>query len=238
LDTNSSEKTILSEQEFRDNLVAHVPQLRAFARFLIGNTELVDDLVQETMLKAWRARDRFEAGSNFKAWSFTILRHHFYSASRRDRFHGDWDDRVADRVLAAPATQDMHVQLNDVFRALQQLSVPLREALVLVGAAGLSYEEVAEMCDVAIGTIKSRVWRARAALKEICDGGVILLHRGDAGKSSDPAVRLMDYAANIQAGVMAGRANRRAALAKRPAAQRRPAQSAQAPEATWRPSCA
>jgi RNA polymerase sigma-70 factor (ECF subfamily) len=94
---------------------------------------------------------------------------------------------------------------------LQQLSVPLREALVLVGAAGLSYEEVAEMCDVAVGTIKSRVSRARAALKEICDGGVILLHRGDAGKSSDPVVSLMDYAANIQAGVMAGRANRRAA---------------------------
>lgn len=211
LDDNSNEKIILSDDEFKEKLSAAIPQLRAFAWSLAGNADLADDLVQETMLKAWRARDRFEAGSNFKAWSFTILRRLFYSAARRNRFHGEWDDRVADRVLAAPATQDMHVQLNDVLRALQQLPVPLREALVLVGAAGLSYEAVAEMCDVAVGTIKSRVWRARAALKAIYDGGGILLKRGEAGGSSDPVVSLMDYAANIQVRALACRADRLAA---------------------------
>src|ERR1044072_5086953 len=178
LENNVADNHILTDPEFKDKLTEVIPQLRAFARSLTGNADAVDDLVQETMLKAWRARDRFEAGSNFKAWSFTILRHHFYSTTRRKRFRGEWDDRVADRVLAAPATQDMHVQLNDAVRALQQLPAPLREAVVLVGAAGLTYEEVAEMCDVAVGTIKSRVWWARAALKEIYDGGVILLKRG------------------------------------------------------------
>lgn len=213
LGKNAAGNIILSDQEFKDQLSATLPQLRAFARSLAGNANLVDDLVQETMLKAWRARDRFEAGSNFKAWSFTILRHHFYSAALRNRFHGEWDERVADRVLAAPAIQEMHAQLNDVLRALQQLSVPAREAVVLVGAAGFSYEEVAEMYDVAVGTIKSRVWRGRAALKEICDGGVFLLKRRDAENSSDPVVSLMDYAASIQARArtLASRSNRLAA---------------------------
>ena len=118
---------------------------------------------------------------------------------------------MADRVLAAPATQDMHVELNDVLRALEQISGPLREALILVGAAGFSYEEVAEMCNVAVGTIKSRVWRARAALKEIYDSGAFLLKRGDAWSSSDPVVSLMDYAANIQARALAGRSDMLAA---------------------------
>lgn len=211
LDNSVADNLILTDPEFKTKLTAAIPQLRAFARSLAGNTDAVDDLVQETMLKAWRARDRFEAGSNFKAWSFTILRHHFYSSTRRNRFHGEWDDCVADRVLAAPATQDMHVQLNDVVRALQQLPAPLREAVVLVGAAGFTYEEVAEMCDVAVGTIKSRVWRARAALKEIYDGGVILLKRGDAGNLSDPVVTLIDYAANVQARALACRSDRLAA---------------------------
>jgi len=211
LDKDVAEKIILSDQEFKEKLAATIPQLRAFARTLAGNTDLVDDLVQEAMLKAWRARDRFEAGSNFKAWAFTILRHHFYSTTRRNRFHGEWDDRVADRVLAAPATQDMHVELNDVLRALEQISGPLREALILVGAAGFSYEEVAEMCDVEVGTSKSLVCRARAALKEIYDSGAFLLKRGDAWNSSDPVVSLMDYAANIQARALAGRSDMLAA---------------------------
>ncbi|MBK5265275.1 MAG: sigma-70 family RNA polymerase sigma factor [Alphaproteobacteria bacterium] len=195
--------TFLSDQEFKEKLAAAIPQLRAFARSLSRNVDLADDLVQETMLKAWSARGRFDAGTNFKAWSFTILRNSFYSITRRYRFQGEWDDLAAERASAAPPSQDMHMQLNDVLRALQQLPVAQREALVLVAAAGLPYEEVAEICGVAIGTVKSRVTRARTALKEIYDGGFITLKRADAGGSSEPIISLMDYAAQIQARVMA-----------------------------------
>ncbi|HEX7783349.1 MAG TPA: sigma-70 family RNA polymerase sigma factor [Sphingobium sp.] len=161
----------LSDADFKRELAAVIPHLRAFGRSLSGNRDLADDLVQETLLKAWAARQRFQAGTNMRAWTFIILRNHYLSQMRRSRFRGEWDDLTADRLLAAPAGQDKHIELSDMQRALLELPQPQREALILVGAGGFAYEEAAEICGVAVGTIKSRVARGRAALEQILDGG-------------------------------------------------------------------
>jgi RNA polymerase sigma-70 factor (ECF subfamily) len=161
----------LSDDDFKRELAAVIPHLRAFGRSLSGNRDLADDLVQETLMKAWAARSRFQAGTNMRAWTFIILRNHYLSQMRRSRFRGEWDDLAADRLLAAPAGQDKHIELADMQRALLQLPQPQREALILVGAGGFAYEEAAEICGVAVGTIKSRVARGRAALEQILDSG-------------------------------------------------------------------
>ena len=168
----------LSDADFKAELAAVIPHLRAFGRSLSGNRDLADDLVQETLLKAWAARARFQAGTNMRAWTFIILRNHYLSQMRRSRFRGEWDDLTADRLLAAPAGQDKHIELADMQRALLQLPQPQREALILVGAGGFAYEEAAEICGVAVGTIKSRVARGRAALEQLMDGGDVTSRRG------------------------------------------------------------
>src|SRR4051794_10781267 len=91
--------TPLSDREFKDKLAQAIPHMRAFARSLCGRVELADDLVQETMLKAWAARAKFQAGTNFKAWTFTILRNYYFTQMRRRKFVGEWDDLAADRLL-------------------------------------------------------------------------------------------------------------------------------------------
>ncbi len=169
----------LSDDEFKTQLAAVIPQLRAFGRSLSGNRDIGDDLVQETLLKAWAARDRYEAGTNLRAWTFIILRNLFLSQMRRNRFRGEWDDAVADRVLSAPAAQDKHVELGDLQRALQYLPETQREALILIGAGGFAYEEAAEICGVAVGTIKSRVARGRVALEQVMVGTDLPSRRND-----------------------------------------------------------
>ena len=161
------EHVALSDKDFKDQLAQVIPHLRAFGRSLSGSRDLADDLVQETLMKAWAARQRFQAGTNMRAWTFIILRNLYLSQMRRARFKGEWDDLVADRLLAAPASQDRHVELGDMQRALLHLPQPQREALILVGAGGFAYEEAAEICGVAVGTIKSRVARGRVALQQI-----------------------------------------------------------------------
>src|SRR5687767_15771151 len=153
----------LSDPEFKDQLAQVIPHLRAFGRSLSGSRDLADDLVQETLLKAWAARKRFQAGTNMRAWTFIILRNLFLSQMRRARFKGEWDEITAARILAAPASQDRHIELGDMQRALMHLPQPQREALILVGAGGFAYEEAAEICGCAVGTIKSRVARGRVA---------------------------------------------------------------------------
>lgn len=177
----------LSDADFKAALVQVIPHLRAFGRSISGNRDTADDLVQETLMKAWAARARFEAGTNIRAWTFIILRNLFLSQIRRNRFRGEWDDLVADRLLAAPAGQDKQVELGDMQRALQQLPRPQREALILVGAGGFAYEEAAEICDVAVGTIKSRVARGRVALEELLTEGKLpsrRSHSNSGGKSA------------------------------------------------------
>jgi len=163
----------LSDSDFKRELATVIPHLRAFGRSLSGSRDLADDLVQETLLKAWAARARFQAGTNMRAWTFIILRNHFLSQMRRARFKGEWDDLVADRLLAAPAGQDKQIELADMQRALLQLPQSQREALILVGAGGFAYEEAADICGVAVGTIKSRVARGRVALETMMEDGAL-----------------------------------------------------------------
>ncbi|QHL91707.1 sigma-70 family RNA polymerase sigma factor [Sphingomonas changnyeongensis] len=169
----------LSDAAFRDQLALVIPHLRAFGRSLSGNRDLADDLVQETLMKAWAARARFQAGTNMRAWTFMILRNLFLSQMRRARFRGEWDELAADKLLAAPAGQDRHVELADMHRALLHLPRPQREALILVGAGGFAYEEAAEICGVAVGTIKSRVARGRVALEALLSEGGMPSRRED-----------------------------------------------------------
>lgn len=166
------------EFDFKSELIAVLPHLRAFARSLTGQRDAADDLVQDALTKAWASRDRFEPGTSMKAWTFMILRNSYISQMRRRRFTSDWDEERAARVLVISASQDGNLELGDLHRALQILPEQQREALILVGAGGLSYEEVAQICGVAIGTVKSRVARARAALAALIESGNICSRMG------------------------------------------------------------
>ena len=161
------------KRAFKRELTEVVPHLRAFARGLCGRPDMADDLVQETLLKAWAAQDRFEPGTSMRAWTFVILRNAYLTDMRRNRFRGDYDETVAERVLTAPAGQEEPIHLSDMHRALLTLPPERREALLLVGAGGFSYEEAANICGCAVGTIKSRVGRARAALTTMIEEGHI-----------------------------------------------------------------
>lgn len=162
---------VSGQDDFKSLIQAIIPDLRAFARGLIGRTALADDLVQEALLKAWSSQHLFQPGTNFKAWCFVILRNLYMSYLRRQRFWGEWDDSVADRVLAVNASQGDNLHLVDLQRALLKLPKLQREAVLLVGASGVSYEEAAAICECAIGTIRSRVNRARAALDKMMTEG-------------------------------------------------------------------
>jgi RNA polymerase sigma factor (sigma-70 family) len=178
-DSNALPPTPLDDDAFKAELATIIPHLRAFGRSLSGSRDAADDLVQETMLKAWAARDRFQSGTSMRAWTFIILRNIFLSNMRRNRFRGEWDDLTADRLLAAPAGQDKQLELADVYRAMQLLPPAQREALILIGAGGFAYEEAAEICGVAVGTIKSRVARARVALEAMIDEGELPQRRSE-----------------------------------------------------------
>jgi RNA polymerase sigma-70 factor (ECF subfamily) len=166
-------ESALDREAFKRELTQVAPHLRAFARGLCGRPDMADDLVQETLLKAWAAQARFEPGTSMRAWTFVILRNVYLTEMRRNRFRGDYDETVAERILVAPAAQEGPIHLADMHRALLTLPPERREALLLVGAGGFSYEEAAEICGCAIGTIKSRVGRARAALAAMIETGTI-----------------------------------------------------------------
>jgi RNA polymerase sigma-70 factor (ECF subfamily) len=166
-------RSATEKSDFKRELTAVVPHLRAFARGLCGRPDMADDLVQETLLKAWAAQDRFEPGTSMRAWTFVILRNAYLTDMRRNRFRGEYDEGVAERILTAPAGQEEPIHLSDLHRALLTLPAERREALLLVGAGGFSYEEAAQICGCAVGTIKSRVGRARASLSEMLAQGNI-----------------------------------------------------------------
>ena len=156
---------------FLIGLTALIPQLRAFARTLCGNAAMAEDLAQEALLKAWAARDSFEMGTNMKAWTFMILRNQFYSMKRRAWRENHLDPEVAERTLVAVDDPEAPVALDELRQALAMLSAEQREALILVGAGGFAYEEAADICCCAVGTVKSRVSRARRALQAILQDG-------------------------------------------------------------------
>lgn len=168
-----TKRTDAQKLEFKRELEAVIPHLRAFARGLCGRPDMADDLVQEALLKAWAAQERFEPGTSMRAWTFVILRNAYLTDMRRNRFRGEYDESVAERILTAPASQEEPIHLSDLHRALLTLPPERREALLLVGAGGFSYEEAANICGCAIGTIKSRVGRARVALTSMMEEGSI-----------------------------------------------------------------
>jgi RNA polymerase sigma factor (sigma-70 family) len=172
------------QPDFKGELVATVPHLRAFARGLCGRADMADDLVQETLLRAWSARERFTAGTSMRAWTFTILRNIWLTEMRRNRFRGDYDQTQAERPLVTPAAQEGPLHLADLSRALMAMPSERREALLLVGAGGFSYEEAAEICGCALGTIKSRVARGRAQLATMIEEGKIGGRAGSAEASA------------------------------------------------------
>jgi RNA polymerase sigma-70 factor, ECF subfamily len=150
--------------EFRDGLLKALPNLRAFAISLTRDGDRSDDLVQDTILRAWNKRETFTPGTNLSAWLFTILRNAFYSEHRkRVREVEDPGGDQAARLTTAP-DQVSKLELRDLQEALQRLRPDQREALLLVAAEGMSYEDAAAVCGVAVGTIKSRVNRARTQL--------------------------------------------------------------------------
>jgi RNA polymerase sigma-70 factor (ECF subfamily) len=154
-------------QGMHDDILAAVPNLRAFAVSLCGNVDRADDLVQETLLRAIANIDRFQPGTNLSAWLFTILRNHFRSEFRKRRREvEDADGKYTDSLKAEPG-QIGNIEFSEFKRALAQLPPDQREALILVGASGFSYEEAANICECAVGTIKSRVNRARNRLAEL-----------------------------------------------------------------------
>lgn len=167
------ERSAEDKRAFKRELTEVVPHLRAFARGLCGRPDMADDLVQEALLKAWAAQERFEPGTSMRAWTFVILRNAYLTDMRRNRFRGEYDETVAERILTAPAGQEEPLHLSDLHRALLTLPPERREALLLVGAGGFSYEEAANICGCAVGTIKSRVGRARAALSSMMEDGDI-----------------------------------------------------------------
>ena len=168
---------------FKNDLIAEMSNLRAFAVSLCGSASVADDLVQETLVKAWVGMSSFTQGTNFTAWLFTILRNIHYSDYRkRRRETADPDGLMAARMVT-PAAQLGHMDFLDFHAALQKLPLDQREALILVGASGLSYDEAAEICGCAPGTMKSRVNRARNRLAELLALDVARVGEGDFAKA-------------------------------------------------------
>lgn len=172
----------MTDRPLEERLVDEVPALRAFARSLTQDATAADDLVQETILRAWAKLDSFQEGTNLRAWLFTILRNTFISGKRKvKREVEDADGAHAGRMTESPR-QDGAAELGSFRKALSRLPQGQREALMLVGAVGFTYDEAAEVCGVSAGTIKSRVNRARKRIDEL-----LVLEGDDAGpEPGDP----------------------------------------------------
>ena len=157
---------------FREDVVALLPHLRAFARSLTsGNRDLADDLVQDTVVNALQAQSQFTPGTNLRAWLFTILRNRFMSVISRKHVTAEVDDEGIESKWWTPAYQETSLEIDAFRRAFRELTPAHREVLVLAGVHGLAYEEIAEICQCEVGTVKSRVNRARNQLKRMLTEG-------------------------------------------------------------------
>jgi RNA polymerase sigma-70 factor (ECF subfamily) len=185
--------------------IKYLPDLRVFARALAGSSHEADDLVQNAILRALGAAEQFTPGTNFRAWSFTILRNVFYNQWRSRAARPIMIDDCPAGVPATAPTQQASLEFCDFRRAFAELGANQREALLLVGASGLSYAEAAVVCNCAPGTMKSRVSRGRATLRGMMDGGAMKLRRRDATPVSDLDLALALEAAMADAALRAGR---------------------------------
>ena len=156
-------------QSIRADIQATIPNLRAFAMSLTGNIDNADDLVQETLVRAFAHIDSFEPGTNLSAWLFTILRNLFRSEYRKRKREVEDAEGSFAATLSTRPEQTGRIEFKELQQALEKLRADQREAVILVGASGFSYEEAAEICGCAVGTIKSRVNRARIRLAELLD---------------------------------------------------------------------
>jgi RNA polymerase sigma-70 factor (ECF subfamily) len=174
---------------FQRDLVALIPQTRALARALCGGRALADDMAQEALTRAWRARDSFVPGTNLRAWVFTILRNAISSHNRRSWREAEWDEDLCNQIPAPPREQETAIELSDTARALAGLTYATREALILVTVCGFTYNAAAAICDVPAGTIKSRVARGRAVMLSMLDGDEPIPRRSP--KSRDPSGEIL-----------------------------------------------
>ena len=185
------------EKIFKRDLVALIPHLRAFARTLCGDAAAADDLAQDAVMKAWDARSSFQMGTNMKAWTFMILRNQFYSEKRRSWRQSQLDQEAAERTLVATDDPASPIALDEMRLALGMLPSEQREALILVGAGGFAYEEAADICGCAVGTVKSRVSRARRALHGILEGGA---YDRDGSPAGDAMRTILESAERLSGG--------------------------------------
>ncbi len=165
----SGYELLRQDEAFRAELLTMIPQLKAFARRLTRSKDSGEDLAQEALAKAWQHQRTFRPGTNLRAWLFTIARNEFYSNRRRARREAPLDQATAESIPSNGVDQIWAVDLSDTLRALPLLPDLPREALLLAGAGGCSYEETARICDCPVGTAKSRVSRARRALLAILE---------------------------------------------------------------------
>ncbi len=177
------------DAEFTSDLLRHVPRLRAFARFLTGEHARGEDLAQEALTRAWRGRHTFAAETNMEAWLFRILRNTHISGLRRSKRVLEEDLELSSWRLASNDDPGAGLKLNDLRRALNRLPPDQREALLLVGAGAWSYEEAAAYAECPVGTMKSRVFRARRALLAGVEGGHVLRDRVHARDAMDKLLR-------------------------------------------------
>jgi RNA polymerase sigma-70 factor, ECF subfamily len=159
--------TTLPQPDPRDEITHYLSPMRAFAISLTRNVTAADDLVQDTIVKAWTHIDKFQAGTNMQAWLFTILRNTFYSNMRKHRREVPDPEGVHAATLFVKPDHDGRLAFTDFQRAFDQLSDEHREVLILVGASGFTCEQAADMMGVAVGTVKSRTSRARKRLGDL-----------------------------------------------------------------------
>lgn len=183
--------------DFKSELTGLIPHMRAFARNLTGHATRADDLVQDALLNAWKARDSYKQDSSLRAWVFTILRNKYYSDQRRAWRSQPLEQEVAEATLVATDNAGHSLDLLTLKNAIARLPDDQREALILVGAGGVSYEEAAHICQCAIGTIKSRVSRARKSLEEILEKREVSLSDSKVA-AGDAIDDIMDQAAHLQ----------------------------------------
>lgn len=191
----------VSSRSFKKQMLASQTPLRRFAFKLCAREDMAEDLMQETLLKAWAARHQFKPGSNFLSWAFTILRNTWLNQLRRGKkFVAGFDENVAEQILSAPPRQNSTFDLADLQRAMSELPTDQLEAMMLVGPGDHTYEQAGEILDCAAGTVKSRASRARATLSEILDGGKLKMTIEDTEDATDIAEIFVDAIEEIERG--------------------------------------